>query len=262
MSSHSPLARGAAAATVALLLIGYQLLAHRISASSNPAFWEAILAVTPLSLLSLWLAGRARRPGPLLALWLAVMAAVAYSWTGIQAHLDWVYFAQHLGANLLLMLSMGLSLLPGREPLCSRLATRVHGPLTTEVTAYTRGVTAAWTLFFGLMATASGLLFWLAPVDAWSVFANLLTGPLVLLMFAGEYGVRVWVIPPSQRSGPLEAIRAYWGSRGGSREQPMSHSGSGDPEEESRASSPEPWPPAQDKPETSLGPRPPSLDPA
>jgi uncharacterized membrane protein len=146
----------------------------------------------------------------MLALWLALVATVSHYWPSIQRHPDWIYFGQHLAVSCLLMLSMGLTLRPGQQPLCSRLATRVRGPLTPQVAAYTRRVTAAWTLFFGLMALTSALLFWLAPIAAWSVFANLLTGPLVLLMFLGEYAARFWVLPPEQRSGPLEAIRAYW----------------------------------------------------
>lgn len=212
MSTHlRPVsARIAAFAAAATLLVGYQLLAHRITISSNAAFWSSLWAVTPMAALLLWLAWRTPRPGAMLALWLALMAALGHYWPQIQSHQDWVYFSQHLAANLLLMLSMGLTLGPGRQPLCSRLAARARGRLTAEVAAYTRGVTAAWTLFFGLMAVTSAALFWLAPIEAWSIFANLLTAPLVLLMFIGEYGVRLWVLPPEQQSGPLEAIRAYW----------------------------------------------------
>lgn len=212
MSSQSrpPLARIAAVAAVTAVLLGYQLLAHRITVSSDVALWGTLWAVTPLAFLLFWLAWRSRRPGLVLALWLAALTALVHDWPRIQSHPDWVYFIQHLGANLVLLFSMGLTLLPGRQPLCSLLAARARGPLPAEVSAYTRGVTLAWTLFFGLMAVASALLFWLAPIEVWSIFANLLTAPLVLLMFIGEYGVRVRVLPPEKRSGLLEAVRAYW----------------------------------------------------
>lgn len=213
MSSQSrpPLARIAAVAAVAALLVGYPLLAHRIAVSSDAAFWGTLWAVAPLVSLLFWLAWRSRRPGLMLGLWVTLLAALVHSWPQIQSHPNWVYFIQHLGANVLLLLSMGLTLLPGRQPLCSLLAARARGPLPAEVAAYTRGVTVAWTLFFGLMAITSALLFWLATVEIWSSFANLLTAPLVLLMFLGEYGVRVLVLPPEKRSGLLEALRAYWG---------------------------------------------------
>lgn len=196
-------------ATAVSLLAGYQVLAHRITVSSDPAFWRTLWAIAPLAGLFLWLAWRWRRPSLVIALTIAILAALVEFWPQIRGHQDWIYWLQHLGINLLLMLSMGSSLLPDRQPLCSRLAARVRGTLPAAVARYTRSVTLAWTLFFGLMAIASTLLFWLAPITVWSVFANLLTLPMVVLMFLGEYGVRLRVLPPELRSGPLEAIRAY-----------------------------------------------------
>lgn len=212
MSTHPrPVStRIAAVAAVATLVVGYQLLAHRITIASEAVFWSSFGAVMPMAALFFWLAWRAPRRAPMLALWLALMVALVHSWHQIQPPTQWLYFIQHLGVNVVLMLSMGLTLRRGQQPLCSRLAARARGGLTGQVAAYTRGVTAAWTLFFALMAVTSALLFWLAPIAVWSLFANLLTGPLVLLMFAGEYGIRVRVLPPEQRSGPLAAIRAYW----------------------------------------------------
>ena len=65
------------------------------------------------------------------------------------------------------------------------------------------------------------MLFWLTPVPIWSVFANLLGGPMLVLMFVGEYAVRCNVLPVTDRAGPLEAIRAYrQAASGGSARQP------------------------------------------
>jgi uncharacterized membrane protein len=94
--------------------------------------------------------------------------------------------------------------------MCTDLARLVHGELSPALTRYTRQVTVAWTLFFALVAGTSVLLFAFAPIAVWSTFANLLTPPLVALMFAGEYAVRVRVLPPEDRSNVLDAVRAYW----------------------------------------------------
>jgi uncharacterized membrane protein len=91
----------------------------------------------------------------------------------------------------------------------SRFAEVIHGKLSPALMRYTRQVTWAWTLYFAAQTSLSLLLFWLAPVAVWSVFANLLNLPLLILMFTAEYGARVILLPPSDRSGPLEAIRAY-----------------------------------------------------
>jgi hypothetical protein len=50
------------------------------------------------------------------------------------------------------------------------------------------------------------------------VFANLLNLPLLILMFAAEYGARVVLLPASDRSGPLTAVRAW--RQSGSRAAP------------------------------------------
>jgi uncharacterized membrane protein len=81
--------------------------------------------------------------------------------------------------------------------------------MTPALIRYTRSVTWAWTIYFGMTSALSLLLFRLAPIAVWSTFANLLGPVLLVLMFAAEYGVRFLVLPASDRAGPLEAIRAY-----------------------------------------------------
>lgn len=244
MSIQPLLTRGLAVATAASLLAGYQIIAHRVTVSSDPAFWQTLWAIAPLAGLSLWLAGRWRRPGIVIALTLSVLVGLVEFWPQIRGHQDWIYWLQHFGVNLLMMFSMGSSLLPGRQPLCSRFAAQVRGQLPAEVAAYTRSVTLAWTLFFGMMAATSALLFWLAPISAWSVLANLLTIPLVVLMFLGEYGVRLRVLPPELRSGPLEAIRAYRGFR----TQPKVNGQPGDRQDGSHTGRPDGRPSSQTVP--------------
>jgi uncharacterized membrane protein len=100
-------------------------------------------------------------------------------------------------------------LIAGRQPLCARFAEAVHAPLTPQHEVYARQVTVAWTLFFAAMALASTLLFFLAPLTTWSVFANFLTLPLVVLMFIAEYWVRRWALPDMQHAHFLSAVRAF-----------------------------------------------------
>ncbi len=125
------------------------------------------------------------------------------------ASFGWIYFVQHAGTNAVLGWIFGRSLCNGREPLCSRFAAIVHGLLSTEVARYTRYVTIAWTVFFVLMVSVSALLFFLAPIDAWSVFANFVTPIVVVLMFVIEYGIRLRVLPSMQHATILESVRAF-----------------------------------------------------
>jgi len=85
----------------------------------------------------------------------------------------------------------GCTLLAGREPLVTRMARSVHGVLPAAIVAYTRNVTLAWTLFLSAMAVTSALLYLLAPLPVWWLFANVLFFPLVGLMFLAEYAHRI-----------------------------------------------------------------------
>jgi uncharacterized membrane protein len=82
------------------------------------------------------------------------------------------------------------SLLPGREPLITRIAESISGPLSPEQRAYTRGVTWVWTVAVSgiLLVTVALLLFW-SP-QAWSLFANFISYLVLGALFAGEYAVR------------------------------------------------------------------------
>ncbi|MDH4172978.1 MAG: hypothetical protein OEV97_04460, partial [Betaproteobacteria bacterium] len=70
--------------------------------------------------------------------------------------------------------------------------------------------------FSAAVAAASALLYFLAPLALWSLFANLLTLPLVGAMFVAEFLVRIRVCPELSHGGLLRgvtrSVRAYWES--------------------------------------------------
>jgi uncharacterized membrane protein len=98
----------------------------------------------------------------------------------------------------------------GRVALCTQLADQVHGPLSPEELCYTRQVTAAWALFFCVVALVSLCLFAFAPLAIWSIFANFCVLPLIVLMFIGEFLVRRRLLPQVARRGILAAVRVYF----------------------------------------------------
>jgi uncharacterized membrane protein len=123
--------------------------------------------------------------------------------------LSWLYYLQHLGINASLGLLFGRSLRPGHLPLVTYFAGFTHPELTPALRRYTRQVTIAWTLFFVACIAVSALLFFLGPLEAWSLFANVLTLPLVAAMFVAENEVRKRVLPPEDQVGILAAVRAF-----------------------------------------------------
>ena len=194
---------------IAALVIGYPLLAHYTNESTHNPLLGACVAIAPVILIALVLAWRSpRRIVMLGALMLACMALWA-GWPLLERHVGLVYWLQHAGMQLILLVTFGRTLLGGRLPLCTHFAELVHAPLTPRQIIYTRQVTVAWTLFFAAMALASTVLFFLAPLTAWSVFANFLTPLLVVLMFIIEYAVRRRVLPDMRHTHILDAVRAF-----------------------------------------------------
>lgn len=203
------LLRGIRWAAIAGFCIGYSVLSHFAAADPNPDLFDAAVAMAPPLALGAVLAWRSAHRLWMLLLCLGVCAALYASRHWLVQHFNWVFLLQHAGMQGLLGLAFGRSLLAGQVPMVSRFAAVIHGSLSPALERYTRQVTWAWTLYFSVMTSLSLLLFWLAPVAVWSVFANLLNLPLLILMFAAEYGARVVLLPASDRSGPLEAIRAW-----------------------------------------------------
>ncbi|MDR3395246.1 MAG: hypothetical protein P4L70_09635 [Parasulfuritortus sp.] len=207
-----PVCKGAAAVGVC---IGYSLLAHLAAAAPAPGLFEAAVALAPGLTLAFLLAWRSAHKPLGLALWGAGCLGLYGASGWLVGHYHWVFLLQDAGLQVLLGLTFGRTLRPGQTPLVSQFAALLHGALSPAVVRYTRRATWAWTLFFAGMATLSLALFWLAPIAVWSVFANLLGLPLVVLMFVAEYVVRRCVLPKADRAGLWEAFAAYRQSSAG-----------------------------------------------
>jgi len=198
---------------IAAGVIGYAVLAHYSAATSAATRFPAIgvaVSLAPSLAILLLLAWRSPRRWAMLLLCAGVGLLLWEFWGALERNFSWVYFLQHAGTNVMLAAVFGATLGRGRQPICTRFAEVVHGGLTAELVRYTRQVTLAWTLFFLTLSLASTLLFLFAPIEAWSVFANFLTLPLVLLMFAAEYLVRLRKLPQLEKHSIMDGILAYW----------------------------------------------------
>ena len=197
-------------AAMGVLLLAYPILAH-YSTLKTSADMGTMLAVLPITAIAFSLAWRSPRRVLMLAFLGFALAVLGGSWGMLQQHFGWLYFFQHVGTHLALGLMFGLTLLNGRQALCSRFAVAIeHGILSPVVSRYTRQVTVAWTIYFVLMAVTSTLLFCLAPIEDWSIFANFLTPLLLLLMFLAEYCVRLHVLPQANHSSLIATVRVFW----------------------------------------------------
>jgi uncharacterized membrane protein len=204
-SSRARWAAGAAAALV------YAAASHALMTRAQDSAWSLAIVLGPVVILgaaAAWGGGQRTLAvgGVLLALFLALQAASGH---GIPSR--WLYLAQHAGIHLALGCWFGSTLRRGRQPLVSAMASRVHRSLTPEMARYTRQVTVAWTVYFGVIAAVSLTLFTAGEFRHWSVLANLLTPVFTAAMFVGEYLVRYRLHPDFERVSLQKTWQAFRG---------------------------------------------------
>lgn len=196
-------------AFIVLAFIAYQYLVHASISSTQAGALYPILLWFPLAALALWVMMRASNK----PVWLAALAAAGVAVYLIEHQerlgLAAVSGISHATAYLLLLWYFGRTLRRDGEPLITRFARRVHGSLPQGMEGFTRRLTIAWCGFFAAQLIASALLLAFAPIEAWSLFINLLNVPLVALMFVGQWVYRRVRYPDCPRASLWQAIEAF-----------------------------------------------------
>lgn len=155
-------------------------------------------------------------------LWVSLLpaACIAYSWVvhafivdtqtlSLRMALVVLNGVPHAAINLFLMWVFGRTLLHGREALITGFARRIHGSLSPDIEAYTRRVTAAWCVFFAIQVLLSAMLLAVAPLNVWSLFVNVLSLPLIVLMFVTEYLYRIVRFPDHAHVSIWQGVNAF-----------------------------------------------------
>lgn len=196
---------------IATVGIGYVSVTHLALTSNAPPLAVVLFGIIPLGATALVTAWNSGMRAITLSLCVLLTLALFLNLEYLSEHAAWLYFVQHICAMLLLGLMFGSTL--GKrhaEALCSRIAIfAIHEPLDATYLHYTWRVTLAWTIYFVLSAIISALLFFFGSLQAWSLFANLLTPVLLGTMFAGEYLIRQRVLPNRAHFSITEIIHAY-----------------------------------------------------
>ena len=134
--------------------------------------------------------------------------ALVYS-SSLAAHVSTLWFVEHVSINLLLAAFFGRTLLPGAEPLVTRIARAMRPSMPQEVVEYTRAVTVAWTIYFVLMAALSITLYFGSSIAVWSAFATFVSGPAVALMFLFEFALRRRRMPGRHHASIAQSIAGF-----------------------------------------------------
>lgn len=188
----------------------WAIVAHLGSAGMGNVDLNTAVALAPIVVFFGLLLRPLQRRAWMLAFAVVLAIVLWFYWARLTAHVAGLYYLQHLGTHLAMALFFGRTLLRPRLPLITQLAQRIEGDqLSALKLTYTRWVTVAWTAFFCINALVSTVLFAFASSVAWSFHANLMTGPLMAVMFLGEYVVRLCLLPKHERPSVFETIRAY-----------------------------------------------------
>jgi len=192
---------------IALLVIGYAVLSHYSASSPNAKGLGAALSIGPVLVIAVILAWRWTNPGTALLI-AAVLGAFVYRyWAVIEENYEWGDLAQQCGAYGLVALSFARSLFGGRIPLCTQLASTMHGELSPLEISYTRRATVVWMVFYALLTTAILALFFVASQRVWSLFVNFATFGLIIAMGIADHAIRLRVLPQHPGGGILGIIK-------------------------------------------------------
>lgn len=203
--------RGKLAVTIAIAsaFFGYQLLIHKISVAGQLTAVSAALVLIPFIVALTWFiaAELGLRPALAISAIFTLLGLAAVKIFG-PPHPAIIFGMPHLATNAFLMWLFARTLKNGRVPLVTLMAQSVHGALTPDIEIYTRHVTLAWSLFFAAQIAGSLLLFFLASLETWSTFINILSSPLIVLMFLCEYTYRA-LRYRHHRSSPFDGLNIF-----------------------------------------------------
>ncbi|MBX3609934.1 MAG: hypothetical protein KF871_08545 [Hydrogenophaga sp.] len=197
-------------ALVGLLLLAWMLASHLGSIGKGPADLNAAVAIAPVLLAFGIVIARTCAPVWRVVLWLLCLALLWALWPVLRTQIALLHYLPHLGVHLALAAWFGASLRGDGDPLITRFARHSMGQyLSPAKLRYTRQATLAWTLYFVINAAVSTGLFLWAPREVWSVYGNMLTGPLVGLMFVLDALWRRVVLPPHERPTLKMVVQSY-----------------------------------------------------
>ena len=113
-----------------VLAVIFAIAAHvAIVEGFHQPLFGAWLSLVPLAGLLASAVRRWRRPRAMLVAAITAVAVVWLGWPLIEHHFASMFFAEHAGANLVLAIVFGHTLLGNREALCTRFARLLHGTL-------------------------------------------------------------------------------------------------------------------------------------
>jgi uncharacterized membrane protein len=178
-----------------ILSTALHVVPQLLRGSINPAWSMLVLMTLDACVVALIVRSRS---AALVGISLAALLGVA-----VLSHQQLLAALPSITLNLVLAGVFAVTLRRGDTPLIVRIAELDSAALTPQFRRYLHALTRAWAVFFAAMAGLSFLLMLYAPFEWWSLFVNVLSWPLMGLMFLGEWLVRVVCFRKLPRHTPL-----------------------------------------------------------
>lgn len=168
-------------------MIFYPLLVHLLILLQVPVV--AVVGLVITSLVYFYTMLRLRQ-NPRARAWIGVYALLAV--VGVVNLLTATSYALYLPSLMVnsgLMLLFGLTLQRDSMPLIERIMRMEypHNALPPALVRYARNLTRVWVGYFGAVAVTSLVMAVYAPMELWSLFANVLSYMFAILMFLAQY---------------------------------------------------------------------------
>ncbi len=210
------------ARAMTLLGVTYPVAAHLAVLSGSTGFIAASVGL--LVLLVLLPGLMTRRP---VAWGLLLAVGVGLCLAAVRGHVLLLLFLPPILINGFMAWLFGHTLRTGQRPLIERIIQALHGghdDIDAAIAGYARRLTFAWTALFIALATINFALAALAtpgglllaggiappvtvPLEAWSLFANVLNYLIVGAMFAIEFQIRRRRFPQQSYRGFFDFLR-------------------------------------------------------
>ena len=202
-----------------LAVLAYAALVFWACVQREPRWWSLLPMLAPLAVWGGVLAG-SRLGGRIwqfaLAAGLLATLSAGLAWLVPAGHDGLVqpqqvrlyYFLQETLLLGLVFWAFAHTLRAGHTPLCTAMAGMVHPVLSLAQLRYTRTITWLWALTIALVWLVSAGLFVFGTPTAWAFYSSVLSPALMVALFVLEVLARRWLLPPADRSGLRDTLRA------------------------------------------------------
>ncbi len=175
-----------------VLLLAYPVIVHLALVFDQIPVASTVLLVVSMGCIVATLANALGSRGSRNGILLIFGGIALLSLLNLTSHTQYGFYIPPVIINLVMLTIFANTLLPGREPLITKLHRQaVSENIDSTVAAYTRRLTWIWAFLFAAMAVGSVVLAIMAPLSVWSLFTNFLNYVFVVALLVGEYFYRI-----------------------------------------------------------------------